>query len=233
MLNEFTDSLQEDYPPTLAIMVYEGHNDFYLESHEIVGGQIMEGKPLQEETIFGIAELFREKGITQCNLYGLYPENLLHFEQLDGYNYNMVWYRPEEQRVIHFSKDLCIPDGLVWVPPLIYQAKAKNLTVMALGSSERPTTSSQLYMAPFHNTSSNGSVCLGNAKKSRSMSKKTYHAEMEYWEALFWESKFSHLTGSNPTKKNLNLIWMDQINNGTTFPMDELKPGKLTLKKLL
>jgi len=233
MLNEFTDSLQQDYPPTLAIMVYEGHNDFYLESHEIVSGQIMEGKPLAEETIFGIAELFKEKGITQCNISGIFPGNLLHFEKLNGSDYNMIWYRPAEQRIIHFSESLCIPDGQVWVPPLIYQAKGRTLTVMALESDDRPALNTILLKPPFHNTNGeHGSVCLGSAKARRE-SKRTFGSEIEYWETLFWQSKFSHLSGNNPTKGNLNLIWMNQVSKGTKFPMDELLPSKLTLKNLL
>lgn len=235
MLNDFTDKMMEEYPPTLAIMVYESEKgDYYLESHEIKNGQIMEGKPLKEETIFGIAELFREKGGSQSNLTGIYPSCLLHFEHLDGYNYNMVWYRPEEQRVIHFSEDLHIPDGKVWVPPLIYQAKNKNLTVLALGSNDRPDLKTQLCKAPFHNTSDDGSVCLGNAKSLKSASKKTFQSEIEYWEDMFWNSKFSHLAGSsNPTKSNLSLIWSAQVQKGERFPMEELKPSRLTLKKLL
>lgn len=235
MYTEFTENMMTEYPPTLAIVVYESDSerDYYLESHEIVGGQLMEGKPLSEETIFGIAELFKEKGITQCDISGIFPANLLYFEKLHGSNYNMAWYRPAEQRDIHFHENLHIPDGRVWVPPLIYRVNGGQLHVMALSSNERPELTSILYKAPFHNTSDNGSVCLGSAKARRD-GKKTYQSEIEYWETLFWNSKFSHLAaGGNPTKSNLNVIWMDQVSKGTVFPMGELIETKLTLKKFI
>lgn len=237
-MTEIIDNLIGEFKPVLNIVVYQhSHYNFYLESHEInKEGAILEGKPLQQDTIKSIVDFFyeakREKGFS-----GLIPKNVLKFDTTEGLN--MIWYNPAEVRFLSFSEALKIPNGLAWVPAMVYRVSGNSLDVWAINTNNRPTEKTKLFRAPFHNVSDDGSVCLGNAKMQKPK-EKTYENEIKYWENLFWLSEFSHLHGSdNPTKTNLNMIWKKLIKampkqKITWTELDELKPSKLkTLKQLL
>lgn len=224
-MNERTEALLNKYKPVVAIMVYSGdRNDYYLESHDInEKRQILEGKPLKQETLNGIVDIFFDERQNRVQIGGLIPENLLHFDVLPGGKYNMSWYRPAERRQLYFKEELHIPSGQAWVPAMIYNVNGDELSVFALRDSTRPTDATKLYLAPFHNVNSSGGVCLGNAKVKRP-EKNTYANIMKYWEDLFWLSEFTHLAGnSNPTKSNLNIIWKRMITEKiSVFPVKEL-----------
>jgi len=236
-MNERTEALLKKYKPVIALMVYNGdRNDYYLESHEINDkGQVLEGKPLKQETLDGIVDTFFDERQNRVQIGGLIPDNLLRFEVLPGGKYNMSWYRPAEQRHLYFKEGLHIPSGQAWVPAMVYCVNGNTLFVYALRESVRPTDSTKLYQAPFHNVSSSGSVCLGNAKVKKP-EKNTYINIMKYWEDLFWLSEFTHLAGaSNPTMSNLNIIWNRMVTEQISeFPVKELVAyDKHTLNDLL
>jgi PRTRC genetic system protein B len=236
-MNERTEALLKKYKPVVAIMVYSGdRNDYYLESHDINDkGQILEGKPLKQETLDGIVDTFFDERQNRVQMGGLIPENVLRFSVLPGGKYVMSWFRPAEQRQLFFNEKLHIPSGQAWVPAMVYTVSGNDLFVFALRESVRPAETTKLYQAPFHNVSSSGKVCLGNAKVKKP-EKNTYSNIMKYWEDLFWLSEFTHLAGgSNPTKSNLNIIWKRMVEeNFTAFPVKELVVyDKHTLNDLL
>ena len=242
--NQRTAQLIKKYNPTIAIVVYEAEgkesysDDYYLESHRIEDGKIMEGKPLLQETLNGIVDVFFDDRKNRTNISGFIPENLLSFETLLGGKYEMTWYRPEETRHIYFKEDLHLPSGKTWVPALIYKVNGNSLDVFALKSNERPNEHTKLYVPPFHNVDNNGSVCLGSAKVKKP-TENTYLNIMKYWEDMFWNSEFTHLAGrENPTKSNLNTLWKRLVQSNTKLKwsnlIDELKPLKTrTVKDLL
>ena len=213
----------------MAIVVYtssvDGHNDAYLESHTINSkGQLLEGKPLCQETIQGIVDIFFDETQNRTLISGIIPENLIQFDVLPGGYYDMTWFRPAEKRHLYFFKELHIPSGEAMVPAMLYRVKRKYLYVYALLTDERPTINTSLYNAPFHNVDSEGSVCLGSAKVKKP-SARTYQAEMDYWETMFWKSEFTHLAHAvNPTRTNLNLIWKGLIGTDKAFDNSELLP---------
>lgn len=235
-MNTLTTALRTTYKPTIAIVVHttddkmDHHRKYYLESHHInEEGKILEGKPLQQETINDIVELFYADRKERSQLGGCVPENILSYSPVSGGKYRLVWYRPAEVRYIHFAKQLKIASGKAWVPPIIYSVYGSELWVYALKKSTRPEGFSKPYRAPFHNVADNGKVCLGTAKVKKPDSP-TFENAMKYWEDLFWLSEFSHLNGaSNPTKSDLDKVWKKLIAKNPKkkwSDIDELKPMK-------
>jgi PRTRC genetic system protein B len=240
-MNDLTERLVKNFKPRLAIVVHTSEmndwRDAYLESHEIdEAGRILEGKPLKQETIQCIVDVFFDERQNAVAVSGLIPSNVLQFEILPGGRYSLIWHRPAERRQIFFAGALHIPSGQAWVPALLYQTDGRKLSVYALASDDRPTESTPLYRAPFHNIYTDGSVCLGSAQVKKP-AQKTYANLMKYWEDLFWLSEFSHLNGSdNPTKTNLALLWKRLVKekNLTWKDLGELiKIKKTTLNDIL
>lgn len=237
-MNERTQMLSTVYKPELAIMVYHGGDKkYYLESHTVnEEGHLMEGKPLLQETLDGIVDVFFDERKSRVQIGGYIPDNLLQYDVLPGGKYRMVWYRPAEERVLHFSTALHMPSGKAWAPAMLYVAENKSLAVYALKSDARPKQNTQLYKAPFHNIYSNGNVCLGSAK-TKKPDHNTYEAHMRYWEDMFWLSEFTHLNGNgNPTRTNLTNIWKKLINSKRPIKWSSLNEliaiKKTTIKSL-
>lgn len=232
--------LTKSHAARLLIVVYSADDKFsgaYLESHQVDDkGRILEGKPLKQETIQGLVDVFFDEHRNAVKVGGMLPTGLLQFDRLPGGRYKMVWFRPAERRYLYFAPDLKIKSGEAWVPPMVYAADGRSLDVFALAKDSRPTETTALCRAPFHNVSKEGDVCLGSAKVKKPADN-TYTSLMKYWEDMFWLSEFTHLTGDeNPTKTNINLLWPQLIKDKTLTWADlkELQVMKnVTLKKLL
>jgi len=198
----------------------------YLESHVINSdGALLEGKPLKQDTLDALVDVFFDERKERVNFSGIYPESLLSFSEMYGGTYNMLWYSPAQIRPIFFNKGLHITSGKAWVPNVLFRVKQDTLYVFALADGTRPTNETALFHAPFHNVDERGAVCLGSAKAQKPKDK-TFASLIKYWEDLFWLSEFSHLAGKfNPIKGNLNVTWNKLIadNSLTWETIDELK----------
>jgi len=237
-MNNRTEILSNSYKPQLADVVYKSSNknDYYLESHDINNaGQLLQGKPLLQETMQGIVDVFFDERKNMVKVGGLMPDNLLSFGFLPGGNYRMVWYRPAEIRLVHFASQLKLPSTKVWVPALLYSADNAGMDIFALKSNARPNEKTKLFRAPFYNVDDDGNVCLGNAKVKKPTDK-TYSALMKYWEDLFWLSEFTHVNGDTAVKTNINKVWKRLLNSRTKLKwsdIDELIPSTESIKNLL
>jgi len=245
-MNEQTELLTRKYTPEVALIVYKAPSraldsekeHFYIESHSINdAGQLMEGKPLLHETIAGIVDVFRKQHKELSKLSGYIPENLLKYETQSGGHYQMVWYRPAEERVIHFSSSLALPSGKAIVPAMLYMATKKDLYVFALKTNKRPELNTGLLKAPFQNVYAEGKVCLGSAKVKKPV-EKTFMAAMKYWEDMFWLSEFTGINGAgNDVNKNLPAIWKKAVKGKGPVKWCDINPLKahknLTLKSIL
>lgn len=243
MQNDRTSLLMSTFRPELAIIVNRagnkitGEGDYYLESHTISPeGKILEGKPLLQETIQEMVDVFFDERKNTISIKGLIPENLLAFELLPGKHYKMIWYKPAEIRVMHFAKQLGIPTGKTWVPPTLYVVNRKAFKVYSLKNNSRPTEKTKIFRAPYHNVNDLGEVCLGNATVRKPV-EKTFAAYMKYWEDLFWLSEFTHMNGGRAVKTNLDKVWKSLLVSKTKkkwSDIDELIELKnVTLKKIL
>jgi PRTRC genetic system protein B len=240
--------LERTFIPQVAIIVYRSSmkdddyddapsGDYYLESHQLDSeGRVLEGKPLQVDTIQGMVEVMMNQQKDRALLMGSIPEILLQYKPLPAGKYRLVWYRPAEIRYIHFERHLKLNSGKMWFPGLVYEVDRENLKVYAFKKAERPGVGIKLYRAPFHNVSDDGSVCLGDARVKRP-SDNSYESAVRYWEDLFWRSKFSHLNGaSNPTKSSLTEVYKKLLASDTKkkwSDLDELKETKKAMKTIL
>lgn len=227
----------------MLISVYSdekhGSSEYYLESHQIdEAGRVLAGKPLLQSTIQGIVDVFFDENQNHSRITGYIPENILHYTPLPGGQYELMWYRTEEIRVLHFAAALKLTTGKAWVPPMLYRASRGGMDVYALKNNDRPVPGkTALFRAPFHNVSDLGDVCLGSARVKQPKTK-TFESITRYWEDLFWLSEFTHLNGAkNPTKSPLGSVWKKLVakNPKTKWSdIDELVPQKdITIAKLI
>lgn len=238
-MNERKDTIKEMFKPFLALIAHKSNvtHSYYLESHTIdESGRIMEGKPLLQETLQSMVDVFFDENQNRSSITGLLPEGLLYYQPLPGGYYKMIWHRPAEVRFLHFSGHLKISSGQSWVPPMIYLVDRKELSVFCVKTNSRPKEATKLFRAPFHNVGDSGSVCLGSATVKKP-SEKTFDSTLKYWEDLFWLSEFSHLNGAtNPTKSALGKVWAKLIKSKQKLKwsdLDELKEASnKTLKSL-
>jgi PRTRC genetic system protein B len=157
-------------------------------------------------------------------LYGTMPEGVLYCDTRIDHD-RLVWYHGPEERCVYFSEGLNIPSGKMMVPGLIYVVHDKRLSLYAF-KGKKPT--GKLYRAPFMNTVED--VCLGSAKV-KYPEEKTFVNVIAYWEKMFWQSEFSHLSGNNPINGNLAVLTKHLISTGEPFPTDvliEIKNKKLS-----
>jgi len=209
----------------MALIAYKDANEhsYYIESHDInAKGQMKAGVPMSEACITELVSSFSQEQIVTPT--GLIPPNLLFSDNRLGHQ-TYIWYNPPGKQMMYFSEKLNIPDGEYRIPGLVYVAKGERLNIYSY-KGKKPT---QLYKAPFFNTS-NGSVCLGNAKIAYPQ-KPSFFDIIKYWEDKFWLTEFSHLGGGgNPTKNNLVLVTK---NSKEVFDYKELIPMNITLKDIL
>lgn len=235
--NTRTEEFLKSFKPMIAIMVYQANgNEYYLESHSINDkGQILEGKPLLQETIQEVVDVFYRDNESKIKIGGIVPQNLLSCKIENGGNYSMIWYRPAEIRLMHFKEELGLPIAKAWVPPMIYVVERKSLYVYALLDDDRPTDKTKLYRAPFPNVAETGSVCLGSARVKKH--ENNYEAIIQYWEDLFWLSEFTHFNGSDKIlKKPIEKFWKTLLNSKTKkkwSDYDVLLESKTQLKKFI
>lgn len=223
-MNSITEQLEAEYSPVMAVIVYEhGRSNYYLESHEIVNGQMMAGKPFSEDTLSDVIEFFSNKQSLTERLKGEIPETLLYCEW-NNIDKTLVWYNKPTKRVMHFTSNLHIPSGEAYQPGLIYHVHNNEMSVYAIKSKSKPNPKDKLYTPPYHNCNINGLVCTGNARV-KMPAKLTYQNMMTYYETIFWASEFSHLVDSNSNMKgNVNSYWKNAIKTGCDFNNDVLKP---------
>jgi PRTRC genetic system protein B len=236
MTNNRTEEMLQTFNPELAIMVYKSNNGYYLESHNVdENGRIMEGKPLLQETVQGIVDVFFDERKNLQRFTGILPSNILLFELLPGGNYKMMWHQPAQQKVLQFKPELKLPTEKAWVPALLYKADAGRLEVFALKSDRRPVEGTKVYRAPFYNVNTDGAVCLGNATVKKP-TERTYASLIKYWEDLFWLSEFSHVNGRDAVKTDIHKVWKRLLSSKGKIKwsdIDELVPTKLTIKNIL
>lgn len=243
-MNRRTELLNTTYKPQLSIVVYKtdstehfGNENYYLESHKInEQGQVMEGKPLMEETLQGIVAVMQQQQKDKSILNGAVPYNLLYYKPIPSGKYNIAWYRPAEVRFFHFAQQLKLKSGKMWAPAVLYSVEAGSLYVYALKKDERPTEKTPLMRAPFHNVADDGKVCLGNAYVKKPLDK-SFASAMKYWEDLFWLSEFAHLNGAaNPTASPIADVYKKLLNSKEKIKwsdLKELKPSRRQIKSIL
>lgn len=230
-MNKLTEELKSLMRPRAALIAYKGENtrdsDYFLELREINEAGVMgEAIPVTYDFMNELTANYSEShnGIPT----GVIPGNLLYVDTRKG-SEKYIWFNPPGKRMMYFVPKLNIENDEYHVPGIVYIAKEGSLSVYAY-KDKKLSEESELYAAPFFNTSTNG-VCLGVAKLKKPTNP-TYNELLEYWEKKFWLTEFSHLGGNgNPTKSNLVLVTKAAKNE--KFNLKELIPINKKLKDIL
>lgn len=236
---DITESFGTLYHPKSALVFYEtkgADSDVYVEHFDMDNnGTPVNAHPLTEREAKVLARaLVTEKDKEQAFLKsnGILGSNILHINP-NKEKGAVLWHSKAQKRQLYFVENLDIPNGIAYVPPMIWYANKNSLAVYALVSDRRPTEKTPLYCAPFFNIYQDGKVCMGsvniNIKNSASIEEFTLA-----WEDYFFNSYFSHLLGNNsPIQGNCVNLWKELIQTGKPFPKELLKKNNKTLKNLL
>ena len=237
--NDITASFGTLYHPKSALVFYETKGAtiyVYVEHFDMdKNGNPINAHPLtvkEAKVLARALQTEKDKDNAFLKSNGILPTNILYINP----NKNkgaVLWYTKAQRRQLYFLSDLYIPNGMAYVPPMIWYANKNSLPVFALASDRRPTEKTPLYFTPFFNSYEDGKVCMGsvniNIKNSASVEEFT-----KAWEDYFFNSYFSHLLGTNsPIKGNCVTLWKDLIQTGKPFPKEVLKKNNKTLKNLL
>ena len=236
--NDITASFGTLYHPKSALVFYDtkgANTDVYVEHFDMdKNGNPINAHPLTEREARVLAralqtEKDKDKAFLKSN--GILPTNILHINPSE--KGTVLWYTKAQRRHLYFVNGLDIPNGMAYVPPMIWYANKNSLSVFALASDRRPTEKTPLYFTPFFNIYEDGKVCMGtvNVEIKNSASIEDF---IKAWEDYFFNSYFSHLLGRNsPIKGNCVNLWKDLIQTGKPFPKEVLKKNNKTLKNLL
>lgn len=237
--NDITASFGTLYHPKSALVFYEtkgANTDVYVEHFDMdKNGNPINAHPLTEREAKVLAkslqtEKHKDNAFLKSN--GILPTNILHINPNKDKG-AVLWYTKAQKRQLYFVDGLQIPNGMAYVPPMIWFANKNSLSVFALKSDRRPIEKTPLYFAPFLNIYDDGKVCMGsvniNIKNSASVEEFT-----KAWEDYFFNSYFSHLLGNDsPIKGNCVNLWKELIQTDKPFPKEVLKKKNKTLKNLL
>ncbi len=237
--NDITASFGTLYHPKSALVFYEtkgATTDVYVEHFDMdKNGNPINAHPLtvkEAKVLARALQTEKDKDNAFLKSNGILHTNILYINPNTDKG-AVLWYTKAQRRQLYFVSGLDIPNGMAYVPPMIWYANKNSLSVFALASERRPTEKTPLYFTPFFNSYEDGKVCMGsvniNITNSASVEEFT-----KAWEDYFFNSYFSHLLGSNsPIKGNCVTLWKDLIQTGKPFPKEVLKKNNKTLKNLL
>lgn len=145
----------------------------------------------------------------------------------------IVWWSPTQKRRMFFSdrtsdaKAKLLNGGIYPHPALVFKASKGHLWVRALGSNQRPTESTNLFIAPYWNCYDNAAVCTGSMRVPEEKSV----TAIDLWEQSFFQSEFTHAGGvRRHTKYQRGLLAMwESLKDKEQFPSAYLVKTKQTL----
>lgn len=218
-INKTSDSKLE-----FGLFFYSNGN--ILISKRLKDDSFSDYKPITEDTKRDLAIYLSEVKKEQENFYikGLIPRNIHYF---DNDNFKVIWTTKAGVRHQLFKTNSnSIESGNYPVPNLIWCAKKNSLKVFAY---KEINGEIELYKAPFLNTSSCGSVCLGNVKFD--FKDKDYLKIIQKIEIKFYESYFTH-TNDNALIDGNIVEFYKKYKNKKVFPEKLLIKSKQTYDSL-
>lgn len=179
----------------IAAVVFYGTKDGrlgYAESFKIEQGAACSGIPLSEDFLKNLVSNYTiEVDTIDFHCKGKIPPTLMSIT-----NDTMMWYNKPQKRWIHYKDGKKSHKNEVKLPYLVFSLRGKSIYIHATKKNPK-NGKAKMYRAPFPNTSSNGSVCMGNVK----IHFKSYEATevIKYIEEEFFNSYFTH---GNSTRSN-------------------------------
>jgi PRTRC genetic system protein B len=216
-----------------AVMVYAGTHA-YVTVHDVL--RDAQGKPhygppeaLSAEFVKSLCELLNQKVAREIEVL---PNNVLCLtDDL------VAWWCPAAVRPMFFESATdkeanALSGGKFPHPALVFVAIERQLSVRALPTNERPTSSTLLMSAPYWNTYEDGSVCTGSMHVPTS---EVSCSVIEEWERGFFESAFTHPSGAvrlTSYKGGIIPMW-ESVLGGNAFPGQHLVPAHETLLQFI
>lgn len=137
----------------------------------------------------------------------------------------LVWFEGARDRIMFFETADAYLQGLSGIslphPALLFIVGERSLKVFALSSNDRPIAESEVYTAPYYNTSSGG-VCLGSTPLPATLSVD----DTESYSDAFFHSAFTHGTSERLLKGwggSYGECWSAAKEQGV-FPLQHLVP---------
>ena len=194
--------------------------DTFATVHDVTG--VENGAP-----VLAAGRLLSVEGLRQIHksLYRRQGLELLPAHVLAVSPEQLVWFEPMCERVMFFETADTFLQGLSGVtcphPALLFIARERSLKVFALSSDERPTAETEVYTAPYYNTTSGG-VCLGSTPLPATLSV----GDTDNYSDAFFHSAFTHGTSERLLKGwggSYGEAWRTARERGA-FPSEHLVP---------
>ena len=218
-----------------AILIYEnarqdygGPSDTFASVHKVrYDGATPLLEPGTSVTLEAVREL--SKALNPVSVLELLPTQVLAVS-----SEALVWYEPARERVMFYACNdpllMKLSGSSFPQPALLFIAGQRQLKVLALDSNERPTAASQLYVAPYWNTTPQG-VCLGSTTLPDTLKAK----DTQGYSGGFFASAFTH--GSNTLLYRgwggtMGELWQ-HARQHRHFPTKQLVPLESTLGDLI
>ncbi|WP_316848975.1 PRTRC system protein B [Pedobacter agri] len=235
-MKNITDLFSQSYKPFKALVFYQNEKDnLYVESYDMDAlGKPINAHPFSQRESKALSESLLAKQENSSGFLcstGLLSDQVLYVDRsVDGY---AIWYTPEMKSHLIFKSDLGISDGEAYLPPLLWKASKRGLSLWALGNNDRPKLETKLYHAPFFNLYADGRVCMGNVIVKFSLNI-DLDGFISQWKKLYFGSAFSHLLQDvSPVKGNIVQLWQQQIGTESPFPNSQLKKFPKLLKDII
>lgn len=235
-----TDLFYQRYRPTKALVIYtpdQAGSPSYVESYDMDDeGTPINAHPLTVKECEKLRKALETSSPSEkvefLSPKGLLPDQVLHVNPSKG---SVVWYTHSQIKTLRFTKNLDIPNGQAYVPPMIWKATRDTLWMWAYTpkKQKRPTLEEPLFTAPFFNIYKNGSVCMGTVGSFEN--REGYLEDfIAFWQEAFWNSAFSHLNfNTSPVTGNIVQLWQELIKTNRPFPMDSLIATGKTLHNII
>ncbi|MCT1526055.1 prokaryotic E2 ligase family D protein [Sphingobacterium lactis] len=234
-----TPLFSEKYRPVKALVAFSSNMEdapTYVESYDLdENGYPINAHPLTVRESIQLRKSLQVQEEKERSNYltpkGIMPDKVLHIDYAQG---QVVWYTTPQRKKLFFTESIGLTDGEANVPAIVWKASKSKLAVWALGSKQRtrPKGNEPLYKAPFFNLYDGGSVCMGNVE-TFARQEGGLEFFMDYWEAAFWNSTFSHLNvNTSPVKGNVIQLWESLLNKDRPFPTNSLISLEKKLNKI-
>ena len=143
--NDITASFGTLYHPKSALVFYEtkgATTDVYVEHFDMdKNGNPINAHPLtvkEAKVLARALQTEKDKDNAFLKSNGILPTNILYINPNTDKG-AVLWYTKAQRQQLYFVSGLDIPNGMAYVPPMIWYANKNSLSVFALASDRRPT----------------------------------------------------------------------------------------------
>jgi PRTRC genetic system protein B len=222
--------------PIKALVLYtndETDNEIhYAEITEYQSGIPNYCYPATKEFFKEIGKSYLESN-QQAYTYSIFekgkPVKMIAFK-INGKDDSILFMTSPQKRMILFQDNK--HSGYYPLPALVWKAnKTNNLRVFAVTNHQEINEKSPLFMAPFMNLASNGSVCLGSSYWPESF-KENIYSVCKVITNSFFDSKFTHFNVQKVTQSNYFTLF-DKLKKMEKFPEEELVGTEYNMTDLI